>query len=53
MALNGLVAGVARTITLDGEQMLTLTGSYSGKKLSWNDVIGNTQFRIIRWRIPD
>ena len=50
---NGLVAGFARTITLDGEEMLTLTGSYYGEKLSWNDVTGNTQFHIIRWRLQD
>ena len=47
---NGMVAGFARTITLDGDEMFTLTGSYYGKKLSWNDATGNTQFHIIRWR---
>ncbi|MBP87531.1 MAG: hypothetical protein CMJ64_12535 [Planctomycetaceae bacterium] len=50
---NGLVAGFARTITLDGEEMLTLTGSYYGEKLGWNDVTGNTQFHIIRWRLQN
>ena len=50
---NGLVAGFARTITLDGEEMLTLTGSYYREKLGWNDVTGNTQFHIIRWRLQD
>ena len=47
---NGTVAGFARTITLDGEEMLTLTGSYYGEKLGWNDVTGKTSFQIIRWR---
>ena len=50
---NGLVAGFARTITLDGTEMLTLTGSYYGEKIGWNDVTGNTQFHIIRWRLQD
>ena len=50
---NGLVAGFARTISLDGERMLTLTGSYSGEKLGWNDVIGKTQFHIIHWRFEN
>ena len=48
---NGLVAGYARTITLDGEEMLTLTGSYYGEKLGWHDLTGNTQFHLIRWRL--
>ena len=47
---NGVVAGFARTITCDGEEMLTLTGSYYGEQLGWNDVTGNTKFHIIRWR---
>ena len=50
---NGLVAGFARTITLDGTEMLTLTGSYYGEKLGWDDVIGKTQFHVIRWRLQD
>jgi hypothetical protein len=48
---NGIVAGFARTISLDGEEMLTLTGSYYGDKLGWGDVTGKTQFHIIRWRL--
>jgi hypothetical protein len=48
---NGVVAGYARTISLDGEEMLTLTGSYYGQKLGWNDVTGKTRFHIIRWRL--
>ena len=50
---NGLVAGFARTVTLDGEQMLTLTGSYYGEKIGWDDVIGQTQFHIVRWQLQD
>jgi hypothetical protein len=50
---NGVVAGFARTSSLDGEEMLTLTGSYYGDKLGWNDVTGNTQFHIIRWRLQE
>ena len=50
---NGLVAGFARTISLDGEEMLTLTGSYYGDKLGWNDVTGKTRFHVIRWRLRD
>jgi hypothetical protein len=50
---NGLVAGYARTVTLDGEEVLTLTGSYYCKKLGWHDVTGNTPFVVIRWRLRD
>jgi len=50
---NGLVAGFARTITLDGEEMFTLTGSYYGEKLGWKDVTGETQFQVIRWQLKD
>ena len=50
---NGLVAGFARTITLDGEQMLTLTGSYYGEKIGWDDVTGHTQFHVVRWKLGD
>jgi hypothetical protein len=49
---NGHAAGFARTISLDGEEMLTLTGSYYGEnKLKWHDLTGNTRFHIIRWRL--
>ena len=50
---NGLVAGFARTITLDGKNMLTLTGSYYGKNIGWNDVTGNAPFQVIHWRLQD
>lgn len=48
---NGLVAGFARTVTLDGEQMLTLTGSYYGEKIGWDDAVGKTQFHVVRWKL--
>ena len=48
---NGHSAGFARTISLDGEEMLTLTGSYYGEKLNWHDLTGNTRFHVIRWRL--
>ncbi len=50
---NAQVAGFARTITLDGREMLTLTGTYSGKNLSWESATGATQFYVIRWRLAE
>ena len=50
---NGMIAGFARTITLDGEEMLTLTGSYYGERLGWGDATGKTPFQVIRWQLLD
>jgi len=50
---NGVVAGFARPSSLNGEEMDRLTGSYYGDKVGWNDVTGNTQFHIIRWRLQE
>ena len=50
---HGTVAGYARTISLDGQEMLTLTGSHYGEAGNWHDATGNTQFHIIRWRLVD
>ena len=50
---NALVAGFARTISLDGEEMLTLTGTYSGEDLSWKAATGASPFQVIRWRLED
>ncbi len=50
---NGLIAGFARTLTLDGEEMLTLTGTYSGEKIGWKDFTGQTEFAVIRWSLVD
>lgn len=48
-------AGYAQTITLDGEEMLTLLGSsYVGEKgeeMEWVSNIGKSSFVIIRWKL--
>ncbi len=48
---HGWAAGYAATISLDDEEMLTLTGSCYGDVSSWNNCVGNTEFSIIRWRL--
>ena len=48
---NGDAAGYASTISLDGDEMLTLTGSCCGDVESWDNCVGNTDFVIIRWRL--
>ena len=48
---NGDAAGYASTISLDGDEMLTLTGSCYGDVESWDNCVGNTDFVIIRWRL--
>ena len=48
---NGNAAGYAATLSLDGEEMLTLTGATPGDANSWDAAIGKTDFAIIRWRL--
>lgn len=48
---HGRAAGYAVTISLDGEEMLTLTGSCYGDVSSWNNCTGRTDFAIIRWML--
>ena len=49
---HGAVAGYAATVSLDGEEMLTLTGSaYGDAAEAWENCIGNTEFVLIRWRL--
>ena len=48
---HGHAAGYAATISLDEEDMLTLTGSCYGDVNSWNNCIGNTDYVIIRWKL--
>ena len=48
---HGHAAGYAATISLDGEEMLTLTGSCYGDVSSWDNCIGNTDYVIIRWKL--
>ena len=48
---HGHAAGYAATITLDGEEMLTLTGSCYGDVSGWDNCIGNTDYVIVRWRL--
>ena len=48
-------AGYALTLTLDGQEMLTLVGSSyvgrNGEDMAWQDSIGQSHFVIIRWRL--
>ena len=48
---HGNAAGYAATICLDGEEMLTLTGSCYGDVSSWDNCVGATDFVIIRWQL--
>jgi photosystem II stability/assembly factor-like uncharacterized protein len=48
---HGNAAGYATTLSLDGEEMLTLTGSCYGDVEAWDNCVGNTDFAIIRWRL--
>jgi len=48
---HGNAAGYAQTITLDGEEMLTLVGSVYGDVGAWESCIGRTYFALIRWRL--
>jgi len=48
---HGKAAGFAQTITLDGEEMLTLVGSAYGNVESWENCIGKSHFVLIRWRL--
>ena len=48
---HGHAAGFAQTITLDGEEMLTLVGSAYGNVDSWDNCIGKSHFVLIRWRL--
>jgi hypothetical protein len=48
---HGNAAGFAQTITLDGEEMLTLVGSAYGNVDSWDNCIGKSHFVLIRWRL--
>ena len=50
---NAPIAGFARTITLDGEEMLTLTGTFSGPTEEFDSATGGTQFYVIRWSLAD
>ena len=47
-------AGYARTVTFDGKEMLTLTGSFHGDaSSSWEDQLGRSQHKIIHWQLED
>jgi len=49
---HGEAAGYAATVSLDGEQMLTLAGSaYGDAAAAWDNAVGNTEFSLIRWRL--
>ena len=52
---HGDVAGYAMTVTLDGEEMLTITGSFyaNGGPAGWGDLLGRTRQQVIRWRLED
>lgn len=49
---HGEAAGYAATVSPDGEEMLTLTGSaYGDAAAAWDNAVGNTEFCLIRWRL--
>ena len=51
---HGDAAGYAASLSLDGEEMLTLVGScYGDVDVGWDYCIGRTDFVIIRWRLVD
>jgi hypothetical protein len=50
--VHGHAAGYAATLSLDGEEMLTLAGScYGDVDRSWDYCIGRTDFVLIRWHL--
>jgi len=50
---HGDAAGYARSVSFDGEEILTMTGSFYGDSFSWSNLIGNSRQYIIRWRLED
>ena len=48
---NGMVGGFARTITLDGIEMITLTGT--SDLVNYDSSIGASYFSLIRWRLAN
>ena len=49
---HGMAAGYARTISLDGDEMLTFVGScYGDVDKGWNFCVGRSDFVMIRWRL--
>jgi hypothetical protein len=49
--VHGMTAGYAETISLDGEEMLTLTGGCYGDVDHFVHSIGRSQFVLIRWKL--
>ncbi len=48
---HGMTAGYAESICLDGEEMLTLTGSCYGDVDHFVHSLGRSQFVLIRWKL--
>lgn len=48
---HGRAAGYAATLNIDGEEMLTLTGSCYGDVERWENCIGRTEFVLVRWQL--
>ena len=49
---HGEVAGYAATVSLDGEEMLTLAGAANGNAAAaWENCVGASEFCLIRWRL--
>ena len=49
--VHGLSAGFPATVSPDGEEMVTLTGSYDGEIAGWDRLTGQSDMMIIRWRL--
>ncbi|MDP6438558.1 MAG: sialidase family protein [Candidatus Brocadiia bacterium] len=48
---HGMAAGYNETIRMDGDEMLTLTGSCYGDVEKSQAVMGRSEFAIIRWKL--
>lgn len=48
---NGDAGGYAASISIDGREMLTFTGSVYGDISTWDKCIGRTNFVLVRWQL--